>query len=75
MKRTQKFVNAQEARSLFLHRFIPINIKYKYFDVPLLLYKCFFFFNIFLTFQITVNRFLKYFHLFFPYIYNSFHNL
>ena len=76
MKRTQKFVNAQEARSFFLHRFIPINIKFKYFDHSLLLYKCLFFWNIFLTFQITVNRFLKYFHLFFPtFIRNSFHNL
>ena len=43
MKRTQKFVNAQEAKSFFLHRFFPINIKYKYFDHWLLLYKCFFF--------------------------------
>lgn len=42
MKRTQMFVNAQEARSFFLHRFIPINIKYKYFDHLLLLYKWFF---------------------------------
>ena len=75
MKRTQKFVKAQEARRFFLRRFIPTNIKYKYFDHSLLLYKCFFFLEYLFNIPDHREQVPEVLPPFFSYIYNSFHNL